>query len=286
MQMEQPSTSDVRVLLIEDDAAYARVVDAMLQSVASVHFQMDHATSARAAIDRLSSSRYEVVILDLGLPDAQELEGLRALVVTVPDVPIVILSGAENEVLALQALKSGAQDYLIKGQATTDGLVRGVRYAIERKQSELQMKQLAYHDSLTGLPNRRLLIEHLNSTLRRAARNRTTVGLLFIDIDRFKQINDTLGHEAGDRVLQTLASRMTHSLRSSDTLARLSGDEFVAIVEAKRREELSLVAEHLIRQLKAPLATTGVDLSVTASIGVSAYPSDGADAYELLRLAD
>jgi diguanylate cyclase (GGDEF)-like protein len=258
----------------------------MLESVPALRFRAVHRASARAAIERLALEHFDAVILDLGLPDTRGLEALTWLVSADPDVPIVILTGADDEMLALQAVKSGAQDYFLKGHVTPETLVRGLRYAIERKQSELQMKRLAYYDTLTGLPNRRLLIEHLNAALRRAARNESVVGVLFVDIDRFKHINDTLGHDAGDRVLQTLADRMARSLRAADMLGRLSGDEFVAIVEAKRREELSVVAGHLISGLRAPLTVAGVDVVVTASIGVSAFPADGANASELLRFAD
>jgi diguanylate cyclase (GGDEF)-like protein len=226
------------------------------------------------------------VLLDLGLPDAQELDALTALVEVVPDLPIIILSGAENEVLALEAVKAGAQDYLIKGQATIDLLARAIRYAIERKQSELCIKDLAYRDSLTHLPNRRLLLEHLNAVLRRAHRERYMVGVLFLDIDQFKHVNDTLGHEVGDSLLQQLARRLTASLRDSDSLARLSGDEFVAVVEVKRHAELGLVADHLLHHLRLPFKTPAGDLFITASIGVSSSPTDGVDARELLRNAD
>jgi diguanylate cyclase (GGDEF)-like protein len=280
------SSSELRLLLVEDDATYANLVEAMLESVPALRFRAVHRASARAAIERLALEHFDAVILDLGLPDTRGLEALTWLVSADPDVPIVILTGADDEMLALQAVKSGAQDYFLKGHVTPETLVRGLRYAIERKQSELQMKRLAYYDTLTGLPNRRLLIEHLNAALRRAARNESVVGVLFVDIDRFKHINDTLGHDAGDRVLQTLADRMARSLRAADMLGRLSGDEFVAIVEAKRREELSVVAGHLISGLRAPLTVAGVDVVVTASIGVSAFPADGANASELLRFAD
>jgi PleD family two-component response regulator len=154
----------VRVLLVEDDASYARYIAATLQGVGSVRFVPDHAGSLNNAKRRLAQGPYDIVLLDLGLPDAQELDALTALVEVVPDLPIIILSTAENEVLALEAANAGAQDYLIKGQATIDLLARAIRYAIERKQSELCIKDLAYRDSLTHLPNRRLLLEHRRPT--------------------------------------------------------------------------------------------------------------------------
>jgi len=155
----------LRILLVEDDPAYAELTRAMLTMASGTAMTLDHATSVHAAVDKLADQTYDTVLLDLGLPDAQELEALNSLVGAAPDLPLVILTSTENEVLALQAVKGGAQDYLIKGQATPELLVRAVRYAIERKQSELHIRHLAYYDPLTQLPNRRLLIEHLGGAL-------------------------------------------------------------------------------------------------------------------------
>jgi diguanylate cyclase (GGDEF)-like protein len=282
--MKEPQ--GLRILLVEDDSDQAAFTQAMLQTASAAYVRLDHATSVREAIDRLSGQLYDVALLDLGLPDAQELEALNSLVGAAPDLPLVILTGTENDALALQAVKSGAQDYLVKGQATPEVVFRAIRYAIERKQSELHIRHLAYYDSLTLLPNRRLLMEHLGQTLRRASRAGSIVGIFFIDIDRFKQINDEFGHAVGDSVLTQLAARLSASLRGSDTLGRLSGDEFVAIVEANLPRELALVADSLQRCLKAPFATAHGELFATVSIGVSAFPTDGTDVGELLRNAD
>jgi diguanylate cyclase (GGDEF)-like protein len=288
MKELQSVTSEpcLRVLLVEDDSDHAAFTQAMLQAVWAARVLLDHATSVRGAIDRLSHQPYDVALLDLGLPDAQDLEALNSLVGAAPDLPLVILTGTESDALALQAVKSGAQDYLVKGQATPEIIVRAIRYAIERKQSELHIRHLAYYDSLTLLPNRRLLMEHLGQTLRRASRAGSIVGIFFIDIDHFKQINDEFGHAVGDSVLTQLASRLSTSLRGSDTLGRLSGDEFVAIVEANLPRELALVADSLQRCLKTPFATAHGELFATVSIGVSAFPADGTEVGELLRNAD
>ena len=298
LRLAKPTADDAakpewipRVLMVEDDAAYAGLVAFMLDNVKSVHFLHDHVTSISGAIQQLSKRSYDIVLLDLGLPDAQGLEALTTLIDVVPDLPVMILSGAEDEVQALQAVQAGAQDYLIKGQATTDLLGRAIRYAIERKRQELQIKRLAFRDSLTQLPNRSLLMEHLDAALKRARRMRHVAGLFFIDVDHFKQINDSLGHEAGDEVLRQLADRLRHSLRDPDTVARWGGDEFVAVVEVPRRGDLAHIAEGLVQELKAPfvIRVAGDDnneLLITASIGVSSFPADGADAFELINNAD
>src|ERR1051325_205286 len=106
----------LRILLVEDDPAYAELTRAMLRTTSGTHVTLDHTTSVHMAVDKLADNQYDIVLLDLGLPDAQELEALNSLVGAAPDLPLVILTGTENEVLALQAVKGGAQDYLIKGK--------------------------------------------------------------------------------------------------------------------------------------------------------------------------
>ena len=155
-----------------------------------------------------------------------------------------------------------------------------------QKQAEEALRVSAYRDSLTQLPNRLLFMEHLDGALKRARRDGTVAGLVFIDVDDFKQINDTFGHQVGDDVLQQVAQRLRQALRDNDTLARFGGDEFVAIVEVAQRSALILVTDNLLKHLRAPFTAAGRELFITASIGVSTYPSDGTDASELLRNAD
>jgi diguanylate cyclase (GGDEF)-like protein/PAS domain S-box-containing protein len=155
-----------------------------------------------------------------------------------------------------------------------------------QKQAEEALRESAYRDSLTQLPNRLMFMEHLDGALKRARRDGHVAGLAFIDVDDFKQINDTFGHQVGDSVLQQVAQRLREALRDDDTLARFGGDEFVAIVEVAHRSALTLVTDNLLKHLRAPFTAAGRELFITASIGVSSYPSDGTDPSELLRNAD
>ena len=139
-----PNTDvDLRLLLVEDDAGYAGFIGTTLMGVASARFQYDHVSSIRAAVQRLSLSTYDLVLLDLGLPDVVDLDGLTTVVTLVPNVPVVILTSTEDEALALRAVRAGAQDYLSKGTTTGEVLAQSIRYAIERKHSELQTKRPA-----------------------------------------------------------------------------------------------------------------------------------------------
>ena len=280
------SQQALRILVVEDDPAYAAFIAMMLQSIGFIRFDVEHVQTLHRAETCLRDAPFNVVLLDLGLGDAQGLEALNAVVAAVPDVPVIILSGEDDLALALSAVKHGAQDYLLKSQVTPGALTRSIGYAVERKNGELETKRLAYHDSLTRLPNRLLLMEHLEVALHKAKRGKTVLGIFFIDVDHFKQINDTLGHEMGDTVLQETAHRLTDCLRASDTVARLSGDEFVALVETSRRSELTTVADAVQEQFRRAFGADNGGLFITASIGVSSYPTDGLDAKTLLRNAD
>lgn len=156
-----------------------------------------------------------------------------------------------------------------------------------RKQSEEQLHFLANHDALTGLPNRTLLHERIEHGLRRVQRERGRLAVLFIDLDRFKVINDTLGHHAGDQLLKTAAERLQQCLRDSDTVARQGGDEFVVLIEQfSDTQYLGNVARKIMAALGQPFYLLGQELYVSASIGVSVYPDDGVDLSTLLKNAD
>jgi diguanylate cyclase (GGDEF)-like protein len=149
------------------------------------------------------------------------------------------------------------------------------------------LQHLAYHDSLTALPNRGFFSKLLNHGISQAQRHKKTLAVLFIDLDRFKYINDTLGHEAGDALLQEVARRLKGALRESDTVARLGGDEFVVLVEdVGDKSAMGVVAHKILTALLRPFVTLGQEFHVTASIGISFYPSDGPDERSLMKHAD
>ncbi|KYC38405.1 diguanylate cyclase [Scytonema hofmannii PCC 7110] len=157
----------------------------------------------------------------------------------------------------------------------------------ELKVKEDHLRYIAYHDPLTGLPNRKFFLEQLQESLEWAQDNNLLVGLLFIDLDGFKQINDTLGHEIGDRLLVTIAQRLNNSLRSSDTVARLGGDEFTVIVRAiPKVQAAARVADKILATLAEPIVLEGNITKISASIGISIYPIDSHDSETLIRQAD
>ena len=172
-----------------------------------------------------------------------------------------------------------------------DGEIIGVASLVqditERLNTERTIHYMAHHDALTGLPNRRLMQDRLNQAILQARRQQKHVGLLFIDLDRFKLVNDTLGHETGDYVLRDIAQRLSKVVREGDTVSREGGDEFVIVLPGLVKPEAALVvANKVLIELAKPIEVSGHELTVTASIGISHYPNDATDVQQLLKHAD
>jgi len=167
-------------------------------------------------------------------------------------------------------------------------LIRGSMTDItERKQSEERVRHMAHHDALTGLPNRILFLDRVSQAIAQAHRTGSQVATLFVDLDRFKDINDSLGHETGDRLLCLAGGRLQACLREGDTVARLGGDEFVVSLPAVAdSNDAMLVAGKILDALREPFAVGGHELQVTGSVGISLYPADGEDTEALVRAAD
>ena len=166
------------------------------------------------------------------------------------------------------------------------GMVCVVRDITERTYAEEQIKHLAYHDALTGLPNRLLFKDRLTVALSHAQRDRTRLAVLFLDLDRFKVINDSLGHNIGDQLLQAVAARVQSCVRESDTVARLGGDEFTLLLPLNRSDDAAPVAQKILEAIRYPFHIEGREFFITTSLGISLYPEDGTDAEALIKNAD
>lgn len=193
----------------------------------------------------------------------------------------------DDEAIAVEAVRRGAQDYLPKNILNGSLIGRAISYAIERKKVEHRLAYLAQHDDLTGLGNRALFRENLEVALARADRSGEMVALLYVDIDGFKTINDTMGHIVGDSVLNETGERLAGSLRKTDSAARLGGDEFAVILEnVTSRSDVIMVAQKILRSIGESIVSNGEPLFVCASIGVAVYPQFADDVEALIKCAD
>jgi diguanylate cyclase (GGDEF)-like protein/PAS domain S-box-containing protein len=406
------------LLLVEDNPGDARLLREMFSEEGSRDTELTHVECMRDAEKHLAQRTVDIILLDLGLPDVQGLEAVRRARTAAPRVPLVVLTGLDDQSLAIQALQDGAQDYLVKGQIETRGLLRALRYAIERKIMEevlfvekeraqvtlncigdavictdisgnitflnlvaekmtgwssqeaagrlmdevfrildvtnretipnpmemavgqnrtvhlpsncilirrdgfeipiedsvapihdrqgqatgavivfrdvsaaramaLEMAHSAQHDFLTGLPNRMLFNDRVSQAIALALRHMKKVAVLFLDLDGFKHINDSLGHPIGDKLLQSVAKCLVNCVRGSDTVSRQGGDEFVVLLsEVEQAEHAAITARKMLQAAAGPHSIDHHDLHVTASIGLSVYPDDGLDAETLIKNAD
>ena len=406
------------LLLVEDNLGDARLLQEMLREDGSLNAEVTHVGSMSEAEAHLAARPVDIIVLDLGLPDVQGLGALRRARAAAPRVPLVVLTGTDDELLAAQSLQEGAQDYLIKGEIEARALLRAFRYAVERKIMEevlveekeraqitlncigdavvctdiagnitflnlvaekitgwplreadgrpmpevfrildvssgkatentaemailqirashlpsscilvrrdgsqipiehsiaamhdrrghatgsvvvfrdvsaaqamaQQITHSAEHDFLTGLPNRMLLNDRIGQAIAMTQRHMMPVAVLFLDLDGFKHINDSLGHPIGDKLLQSIAKRLVDCVRASDTVSRQGGDEFVVLLsQAEHPEDAAAIASRLLRAVAEVHSIDQLDLHITTSIGVSVYPDDGQDAETLIKNAD
>ncbi len=277
----------MKILLVEDDADDAAFLKACLRRAGGPKLELERCDRLAAAVERLAESAFDVVLLDLHLPDATGGDCVEGILASHPTVPIVVLSGHGDEDYAVEILNRGVQDYLVKWEGDGRIILRSIRYAIERKRSETKLNYLARYDSLTGIPNRQYLQDQLERATTRALRSRKRMGLLFLDLDRFKMVNDTLGHQLGDALLKAVVRRLQESIRAGDLLARLGGDEFAVLLEEVESPlEVEAVAKNILAAFADPFEVENRQLFVTASVGLTVYPLDNNDPMALLNNAD
>lgn len=415
--MSGDEKTEIQVLLVEDQPAEAKLVREYLDRDNDISFQVECAQKLSRALDRLSQNTFDIVLLDLGLPDSVGYCTFESVSEAIADTPLIVLTNMDDEELAVQAVREGAQDYLVKRQINAVLLQRAVRYAVERsrferelrlseeryalavrgandglwdwnlvtdelylsprwkeilgfseseledsvdqwiqrihpddraefkrrlqshlqgktdhfmtecrlfhrdgsvvwvmvrglavsgedgkpkrmagslsdvtarKRAEERLSHDAFHDSLTGLPNRSLFLDRIDLTQRQSRRRqRATGALLFLDLDRFKNVNDSVGHSMGDKLLVKIANRLSDLLRPTDTVARLGGDEFAILLpDVRSAAAASQVAERVLEVLGGKFVISGHEIFATASIGIALNTMEYRRPEELLRDAD
>ncbi len=250
--------------------------------------RVDQPESMKTALEKNS---YDLIISDFYLPGFDALTALAIMRRGGFDFPFIILSEKSDEERAVSMMRAGAHDYILKNNLTRliPTIEREIREAKKRKehlQAQEMVKYLAYYDPLTALPNRVLLLERLDAAIRVAKNKNQTIALLLVDLDHFKDINDTLGHHRGDLVLQQVGKRLQSVVRDSDTVSRLGGDEFAVILPLAEPEHTTLVVQKILRAIEETITIEGIPLALEGSIGVAVYPEHGNDPNILLQRAD
>jgi two-component system cell cycle response regulator len=271
-----------KVLLVEDNPADARLLREALAEIADSRFEISHCETLAQAHEFLAKNTSDVILSDLGLPDSQGLETIRRIHKAAPGVPIVVLTALNDESFGGQVLQEGAQDYLVKGQIDGRLLWRALRYAMERHRVQLGALTLALIDDLTGFNNRRgflALAEHHANLAYRTGRNFL---LVFVDLDGLKRINDTFGHQEGNRALVDTSIVLRDSFRQSDILARLGGDEFAILVAEAAENDIEAVRHRIDRKLCSFNADPGRRYDLSFSVGI--VPNDATQHSNLEQL--
>lgn len=228
---------------------------------------------------------------DVRRPGMKSIAGARHRPGARPGPVPAPLEQARSVITGLEQALAASQRQLGLVQGRIAALVKRDSRLTQRflrlARKEAQVRHIAYHDELTGLPNRSLLLDRFNQAVNQGLRQGRRVALLFLDLDGFKSVNDTLGHAAGDRLLQQVAGRLTACLRAGDTACRYGGDEFVILLpEVDGQESAATVAEKIRARLAAPYAVEGRTITIMASIGTAIYPVDGRDYGDLMRHSD
>jgi len=275
------------VLLVEDNPGDVALFKYALEEAYGSNFDLMHCGSLSAALERLSRTQPDVIVVDLGLPDACGTEVIKRCHALAPLIPIVVSTGRDDEAVGLQALHEGAQDYLIKGEMDPRMLARALRYAIERKRMQAALQNESVIDELTQLYNRKGLLTLADKLISSAAHTTQPITLAFVDLDGLKQINDTLGHLAGDQALKEAAALLGGCIRQSDILARFGGDEFVLLLTPAGRDAEALIHNRMQRRLHDLNSLPARRYRLSLSIGMITTTADEALTLEtLLTRAD
>jgi len=242
-----------------------------------------------ADLRRQLQTPWQIVFSDFTMPSFDGHRALRLVREHDREVPFIFVSGTIGEERAVEAVRAGAQDYILKGNLTrlSAAIPRELKEAAmrrERQQADQRLRFLACHDELTGLPNRTLYLQRLQEELERTDRSGQLLGLVHLNLDRFRDINHSLGHHAGDQMLQRVARRLTRAALEGELVAHLSGNEFAFVLPGLgSRQQLRDRIEAIRAALDQPLLLSGYLLKLNASIGASLYPLDGGPAEELQR---
>ena len=279
----------LRLLLIEDSQTDADLILRELAPAYDVVAERVETLSALTAA--LVNQRWDLVVAEFMMRAFHGVTALSLVRAYDAEVPFIFVSGTAGEDVAVAAMKTGAHDYLMKKNlrrlvSAVECELREAGVRRERKDADARLAYLAHHDSLTQLPNRVLLDDRLQQGILAAGRAGEPLSLLMLDLDGFKAINDSLGHAAGDLVLQEVAGRLRALVREVDTVARLGGDEFALVLPRTDRDGATRTAEKILYGLERPIVLDGRVHALTGSIGIVSFPEHGSDGADLIQRAD
>ncbi|MCB9730302.1 MAG: diguanylate cyclase [Deltaproteobacteria bacterium] len=279
------------MLVVDDDSVDRIAIGRMLEGI----FEVELVSSAAAAFERLAEQRFDCVLVDYRLPETDGVRVVERLWADPAAPAAIMLTGSGDEAVAVRAMKHGALDYLTKANITRDRLTASILEATERHRAaraqhleQLRLARLANFDQLTELYSRAWFDERLDNELRRSRRYGTALALALIDLDQFKELNDTLGHLGGDEVLRAIASTIQASVRDVDLAARWGGDEFCVLLPKTDLASCQHIGNRICEGARSLKFATedGETMGVTCSIGIAAWAGGELDQLRFVRASD
>ena len=281
----------LRILIVEDSEADAELLLRELRRGGYAP-EFERVETPEGLDDALARQSWDLIVSDYAMPRFSGLQALKRTQEKGLDIPFIIVSGSIGEDVAVAAMKAGAHDYLMKGNTARllPAIARELREARmrqERRQAEETIHRLAYTDPVTDLPNRVRFREQVQQAIEAAKKNRHPLALLHMNLEHFREVNDTLGHHRGDSLLQQVGLRLRSTLFDADVVARLGGDEFgILLPRLVATDDVRHVIRKLQNCLEAPFMIDGIPIAVEASIGVATMPEHAGDVDMLLQRAD
>lgn len=276
----------LKIGIIDDDSEDYVILREFLRDVDS-GFEIEHLRNYDDGLLAAKSQAHSAYLVDYRLGSDNGLDLIAEAIGSGCRRPMVLVTGFDDPTLGKRALQAGAADFVPKEEASPSLLVRVLSHALERARLQEQLDRYSGHDALTGLANRSLFQHHCARAIARAMRARSMFAVIYVDLDHFKEINDTLGHACGDQLLIKAARRLQGSVRQEDVVARLGGDEFCLLAEGlKSLEDAETVAAKLTDSLTTPVTLDGHEAQVSASVGVAVWPDHGSTVADLTRKAD
>ncbi|MBT3390041.1 MAG: GAF domain-containing protein [Chloroflexi bacterium] len=266
--MKKPKTC---ICLIDDNPGDVRFIQETMQGERTANYDVLVFSCLADGIAQYEQQRFDILLLDLNLPDSRGLDTLISAREALPQVPVIVLTGLEDEALALQAVQSGAQDYLVKGEFDAKFLARAISYAHERHQLKQRLLEISITDDLTGLNNRRGFTTLSEQQIRVARRAQTDLLFFFIDVDGLKKINDLHGHSMGDRALLATAQILRKTFRQADIIGRLAGDEFAVLAIHSHENHKDLLLDRLEQERQAYHVDCREPFQLSFSIGIAEW---------------
>ncbi|MBE0440240.1 MAG: response regulator [Gammaproteobacteria bacterium] len=284
------STDNNATVLVVDDDTTTRIM--LRRAMEADGYHVEEAHNGEQAVALFRSVQPEIILMDCMMPVMNGFDACEKIHATPEgaNTSVLMITGLNDDVTIQRAISSGAADFISK-PIYLPVLSQRVKHLIDMKRAQEHVKHIAYHDILTGLPNRMLFNDRLQAAIKTAKRNAGRLAVMFLDLDHFKKVNDSLGHAAGDKLLQMVAKRINGLLRDSDTLSRMGGDEFTILLpDLGEGEEgirsLQTIASKILHSLTESFMIEGHKMFIGTSIGASLCPDDSDDPYSLLKNAD